>query len=378
MVKRIFTLVLIFAFILSLSGCSNIFRKEQLYVSKYTDNPNDSDEAISIADYSRLKSAVKQMVKDHSTEAKFIFQGYDGDLQNDLSQLGWEIKSEDALAGFSVDYISYDLNRIVTYYEALVHITYKRTAEEVSEIVPVAGLTGFCEEISDTLANCKTKIVVQWVSRNLTEDDVVNAIMDIYYYNPAACVVTPSPQVTIYNSTILRNIVEIEIDYGYTDAELQTMKAKLAQKIKKLVDPLSSDEITNFTREAYNALIRVCEYDPLGNIRNDNPELEDSLGSTAYGALTEGCADSLGMALAFSSICKAAGVKCSVVRGSYNQVEHWWNIVNTKDTYWHVDVSGYHIIGLDASCLKSDAQMQANGYLWEPSNYPKCVPAVEN
>lgn len=371
MVKRILTLVLIFSFTLSLSGCANIFRKEQLYVSKYTDNPNDSDEVINIPDYVRLKSAVKQMVEDHSTEAKFIFSSYEGDLQNDLSQLGWEIKSEDALAGFCVDYISYDLNRIVTYYEALVHITYKRTAEEVSEIVPVAGFTGFCEEISDALASSKTEIVVQWVSRNLTEDDVVKAIMDVYYSNPAASVVTPTPKVTVYNSAILHNIVEIELDYGYTDAELQTMKANLAQKVNKFVDSSSSDEITSFLSEAYSTLVHVCKYDPVGNIRNNNHELEGNLGSTVYGALVEGYADSLGVALAFSTICNSEGIKCSVLKGSYNQVEHWWNIISIKDKYWHIDVSAYHILGLEASSLKSDAQMQANGYRWDTSNFPQ-------
>lgn len=379
MKKRTAALVLVFAFVLSLSGCTRIFRKEHLYVTEYTGNPNGFDnEAISISDYAALKSAVKQMVKDHSTEAKFMFSGYDGDLQSDLSQLGWEIKSEDALAGFCVDYISSNLNHIVTYYEALVHITYKRTAEEVSAIAPVAGLTGFYEEILDALTSCKTKLVVQWVSRNLTEADVVDAIMDVYYSNPAACVVSPNPKVTVFNSAALRNIVEIEMRYGYTDAELQTMKAKLAQKISKLVAPLPTDDISDFAQEAYNAVIRVCEYDPDGGLRSENPELTDVLGSTAYGALTQGCADSLGMALAFSALCKAAGFECLVVSGTCNQSQHWWNIIVYDGRYSHVDVSGYHRIGLAASCLRDDSQMQANGYYWESLNYPECASAAEN
>ena len=379
MAKRILALVIISAIILSLSGCTRIFSKEHLYVTEYTDNPNGIDnEAISISDYAALKSAVKQMVKDHSTEAKFMFSGYDGDLQSDLSQLGWEIKSEDALAGFCVDYISNSLNHIVTYYEALVHITYKRTAEEVSAIVPVAGLTGFSKEILAALTDCKTKLVVQWVSRNLTEADVVDAIMDVYYSNPATCVVSPNPKVTVFNSAALRNIVEIEMRYGYTDAELQTMKAKLAQKISKLVDLLPTDNISAFARAAYNAVVHVCEYDPDGGLRSDNPELTNNFGPTAYGALTEGFADSLGMALAFSALCKADGFECLVVSGSCNQSQHWWNIIGANGRYFHVDVSGYHNIGLLASCLKDDSQMRANGYYWDISNYPNCASGTEH
>lgn len=379
MAKKIFALITVFALVLSLSACTHIFRKEHLYVTKYTDAPGSFDnETISVSNYAKLKSSVKQMIADHRAEAKFIFSGYDSDLQSDLSQLGWDIKSEDALAAFCVDYISYNLNPIVTYYEAPIHITYKRTAEEVSSIVPVAGLTGFRKEISAALSGCKTELVVQWVSRNLAEDDVVKAIMDVYYSDSSACVVSPDPKVTVYNSATLHNIVEIEMCYGYTDAELQTMKAKLAQKINKLASSLPNDKTEDFVRETYNAVTRVCEYDPDGRIRASDPKLTAALGSTAYGALTEGCADSLGMALAFCALCKAAGVKCSVVHGSYNQSEHWWNIVAAGDSYLHIDVTGYHSIGLDASCLRNDAQMQASGYQWETANYPHFVPPAEN
>ena len=374
MAKRKIAFVLILAFVLSLSGCTRVFSKEHIYVTKYTDNPNGLDnEAISISDYDGLKSAVKQMIADHSTEAKFIFSGYDDDLQSDLSQLGWQIKSEDALAGFCVDYISYYPSRIVTYYEALIHITYKRTAQEVSNIIPVAGLTGFREEISRALTGCKTKLAVQWVSRNLTEADVVDAIMEVYYSDPATCVVSPNPKVTVYNSATLRNIVEIEMLYGYTEADLQTMKAELSQSINKLVTPQPTDDASDFVREAYSSLIHVCQYDPEGSIRKETPELVDALGSTAYGALTEGCADSLGMALAFSSLCRAAGVDCSVISGTHNQNEHSWNIVRIEGEYHHVDVSNYHSIGFETSCLRNDSQMQANGYYWETMDYPLFV-----
>ena len=64
-----------------------------------------------------------------------------------------------ALGAYAVDYISYDLDRIVAYYEAEVYVYYKRTAEELESIVSVDTGDGLYDAICSALSEMDTSLV---------------------------------------------------------------------------------------------------------------------------------------------------------------------------------------------------------------------------
>lgn len=358
MKKKITALLLIPALALSLCGCSGMFSKEYFNVTEYTDNSDkiDSREVKVVSDWNELKNAVRDMVSRHISEGKLIFSGYGSELQGDLSQVGWSVKSEDALAGYSVDYISYDLNHIVTYYEAQIHITYKRTVDDVNSIIPVAGLLGFKRQVKESLNKCDTGLIAQWFHKGLTEEEVSATVREVYFSDPASCVVSPKPIIRVHNSAAAKNIVELVFNYGYSDAALQTMKAELKRKSESIVSSFDSEDSLQFGRSACEAINSICEYN-------------ESLGSTAYSALVEGFADSLGMSLAFTALCNEKGIECTVIPGRLNDAEHYWNAIYSEGKLNHIDVSNYYSLGSEATFMLSDEQMTARGYYWKPDAY---------
>lgn len=59
-----------------------------------------------------------------------------------------------------MDYISYDLDRLVSYYEAEVFIYYLHTAEELDAIVSTGTVSGLNDAISAALDEMSTGLVV--------------------------------------------------------------------------------------------------------------------------------------------------------------------------------------------------------------------------
>lgn len=373
MKKRIISILISVSLLAVLSGCAGLFNKEYLSVSKYKDDNQSvsSSDTSQISDYAELKAAVISMVNNHQTEGRLRFTDYDGNIQSDLSQVLVEVKAESALASFAVDYMSYDLSSIVTYYEASVYITYKRTQSEINDIRYITGKSELVSIILPVLEKMDSYIALRITSATVTSDEVISAVNMAYTQNPASCVVPPSVTVQIHPESGLQRIIEIDLEYGWKTSELQKMKSTMNDKIQKIIENASNVKKAVFALNLYAQLAQSCAYDPTGSIRSSKTELNSGLGSTAYGALVENCADSKGIAAAYSALCKAAGIECAVVDGTMDTESHTWNIIKIEGNYYHVDVSTYYSLGAEHSFMQNDEQMKGE-YVWDTGKYPVC------
>lgn len=372
MKKCIISIMVSVSLLAGLSGCS-LFQKEYLSVSQYkVDNQSTSSSDTSqISDYAELKNAVISMVNNHQTEGRLRFTDYGGNIQGDLSQSLVEVKAESALASFSVDYMSYDLSSIVTYYEASVYITYKRTQSEIDAVRYITGKSELSDVIAPLLDEMDSYIALRITSSTVTSEEVVSAVNTAYTLNPASCVVPPSVTVQIHPESGLQRIIEINLEYGWKTSELKKMKSTMYEKIDKIIKNASNVKAAMLALNLCKQLAETCEYDPSGSIRSSKTELNSGLGSTAYGALAENCADSKGIAAAYSALCKAAGIECLVVDGTVEGEAHSWNIIKIEGNYFHVDVSAYYSLGAEHSFLQGDEQMKGK-YVWDAEKYPVC------
>ncbi len=373
MKKRILAILLSVSLLVALSGCASLFKKEYLSVSEYKNyshNASNSDTS-QISDYAGLKSAVISMVNNHQSEGRLRFTDYEGNIQGDISQALWEVKAESALASFAVDYMSYDLSRIVTYYEAVVYITYKRTQSEIDEISFITGKSELASTIEPLLEKMTSYVALRITSSTITQDEVASTVNTAYTQNPASCVVPPSVTVQIHPESGLQRIIEINLEYGWKISELQKMKSRMSDKIQQIINNASDLKPTLFALNLYEKLAKICSYDPSGSIRSSKAELNSGLGSTAYGALIENCADSKGIAIAYSALCKAAGIECIVVDGTVAEESHSWNIIKLEGTYYHVDISAYYSLGTEHAFKQTDEQMKES-YVWDTAKYPVC------
>ena len=377
MKKRIVAIIVTVSLLSALSACS-LFKKEYLSVSKYKlDNQSiSSSDTSQISDYSELKDAVITMVNNHQTEGRLRFTDYEGNIQGDLSQALVEVKAESALASFAVDYMSYDLSAIVTFYEASVYITYKRTQSEISDIRYITGKAELTEAIAPVLDAMDSYIALRVTSSTVTSDEVIAAVNKAYTQNPASCVVPPNITVQLHPESGLQRIIEINLEYGWKASELKKMKSTMYEKIDKIIENASNIKAARLALNLYQQLAESCKYDPTGSIRSGKTELNSGLGSTAYGALVENCADSKGIAAAYSALCNAAGIECVIVNGTVNGEVHSWNIIKIEGNYFHVDVSACYSLGIEQSFLQGDERMKEK-YIWDTSAYPACSGGVE-
>ena len=374
MKKRGIALLLAVSSLLTLCGCSALYKKEYLSVSEYTEGKYDEydDYMCDVSTYAELKRAISQIVKKHSEEERIRFAGYDGSIQNDLAQACWELKSENALTSYVVDYMSYDFNRIVTYYEAVIYVAYKHSQQDVDDIINVADLDALEDKLLPALTGLSNYVVFHISDSELVEDDVASAIKRAYAREPTACVVMPTVKVQLHPQSGVFRIAEIELYYGRTQAVIDEMRLELTNRISELSGKLQTEDKSVYILDAYNLLVSNCTYDADGSLRRER-ELDADLGVTAYGALVQGLADSQGIAAAFSALCRQADIPCIMVEGSVGGEKHFWNIVELDGAYYHVDVSADSTWGMSNSFLVSDEKLE-DRYVWDTDNYPACQP----
>ncbi len=372
MKKRFISIIVSVSLLAALSACS-MFKKEYLSVSQYKDDSQSasSNDTSQISDYSELKAGVISMVNGHQSEGRLRFTDYKGNIQGDLYQALIEVKAESALASFAVDYMSYDLSPIVTYYEASVYIKYKRSQSEIDDVRYITGKSELVNVMGSVLEEMDSYIALRITSSTVTNEAVVSAVNTAYTLNPASCVVPPSVTVQIHPESGLHRIIEINLEYGWKASELKKMKSTMFEKIDQIVQDSSNLKAAMLALKLYEQLAQTCEYDPTGSIRSGKKELNSGLGSTAYGALVENCADSKGIAAAYSALCKAAGIECVVVEGTMDGEAHSWNIIKLGGDYFHVDVSAYNLLGTENSFLQGDELMKEK-YAWDEAKYPEC------
>ena len=373
MTKKLISLALAAALIF-LVGCSSMFKKEYLNVAEYTEEERNgfNPDAEDIKNYSQLKSAILNMVRNHVDEARLFFSSYEGDAKEDLYQACLEVSRETALGSYAVENIFRDLTRIVVYLEATITISYKHTLAEVNGIKNLVGTDRLISAFDTVLGSNTSILTVRMVDATLTQADILAALEDAYCANPLSCVLPPEAAVTFYPEEGSDRIIEINFAYAMT----QPKSAQLSQAAGDAADNLTAGFIAGsdspaFALNAYNALVRYCVFDPDGSLRQAEAGLVAELGGSPYGALVDGLADSRGMALAYSVLCKQAGISCQVVKGTLNSQEHWWNIVLLGESYYHVDVSANAALGIAGSFLRSDAQM-SGAYAWDTGKYPPC------
>lgn len=353
--------IMIFALALSLCACASIFDGEYFAVSDYEGTPQDSsyDGATEVNNYLQLTIAINNLVANHSESGLLHFNSsYPGDIAEDLAAACREVRDDTALGSYAVDYISYDLDRIVAYFEAEVFVFYKRSAEEMENILSVNTADGLYEAICAALENQQTELVAMIGASNIDENAVHDYIDEAYFSHPLSCVERPDAVVNVYSGTGFQRIVEITLDYRASAAAIVSRRSALETEIERLLTVVTSESAPYRALQCLTALTGKCVYS------EDAPD-------TLWSALMASEADSEGMAVAYKALCDMAGIDCVVVEGRLDRAEHYWNIITVDGASYHVDSSQVRALGYGGSFLMNDTQMWGS-YWWDDQDYPEC------
>lgn len=345
-----------------LTGCG-VFDKEYVQIDDYVPTQQDtaeSGERVTVRNFSALKQAIRELVSDGAGEGEIVFDSaYDGDAAEDMASACWQVRTQDALCAYCVDNISYELSKIVTYYEARVSVSYAVSAEKTENIIRLPYSTGLDKLIDSAFADGQTRLVVLVNRSSMSAEDMEATASAVYAENPVTAPKAPTVSVNMYSGNNMQRLYEINIRYGMNSEELAEKKTRL-----DAVQPFEGLDIEALD-EAERALL-AYEY------LLDNCVISgEGQGGSIYSALIERSSDSEGAALAYVELCRQLKVDCRIVYGQRDWQEHCWNIIRVNGDYYHVD-AGLSAASAETNFLKTD-QSFWESYRWDTASYPACT-----
>ena len=371
MKRAVFALVT--AFVMLFSGCSFLLETERLDVRAYEWNQSDEGEPAGegISNYAAMRAAIKRLVDTHTDSGELIFSSYDGDAREDLYRAIADVQSNTALGAYSVEYMSPVPQQIVSFFRAELNITYKRTKQEVDDIVSLdGGLTSLPDAVGEMMKSAESYKAFRIITSAASVSEIEALLGSAYPSYILDCPVRPEVSVGVCPESGVEKIVEISLNYGYTPEELALFRDELRAGLAAFDGLGEETDAAHLAVSAAERLAELCRpWTP-----EDGHEQSESLPppiNTAVSALGRGFADSEGFALAYYTILNALGVECEVVAGALDREPHYWNIVWVDGEYYHFDVSCLASDGPENTCLRNDGDMSGR-YFWDMEGYPVC------
>lgn len=345
------------ALLLLSTGCSSMLNRDYSSVTSHSATPTAEGDSntMRVENYQELVNALIYLVNQGEESGSIRYAGEEADFKKLMDEACLEVKQEDPLGNYAVDYIKYSVISIVGSYEADVQITYRRTREQVASIVDATGAAAIRSELSRALSAFSSEVVLRISYFEEDEAYIQQLVREAYLSNPSAALDFPEAQVAMYPNSGQRRIVEVTLTYHQSLQILESRRNSLTREAERLCQPL---ETLNSPREKLSGVINTLRSAGAYSAQG---------GSTAYDALLGGGGDSQGAALALSLLCRQVGITCTVVDGQKNGQSHFWNVVETASGYRHVDLSRDGNVTYDV-----DRTMTEQGYVWDTQQVPAC------
>ena len=344
------------ALMLLSTGCSSMLNRDYSSVTVHSATPTAEGDAntMRVQNYQELVNALIYLINQGEESGSIRYSGEEADFKKLMDEACLEVKQEDPLGAYAVDYIKYSVISIVGSYEADVQITYRRTREQVASIVDATGAAAIRSELSRALSSFDTEVVLRISYFEEDEAYIQQLVRQAYLSNPATALDFPDAQVAMYPESGQQRIVEVTLTYHQSLQTLESRRNSLSREAERICQPLTELTIKEKLDGITGTLQSMGAYSAQG-------------GSTAYDALLGGGGDSQGVALAFSLLCRQVGITCSVVDGQKNGQSHFWNVVQTASGYRHVDLSRTGSVTYNV-----DQTMTQQGYVWDTQQVPAC------
>ncbi|MBS6532286.1 MAG: hypothetical protein KH338_01475 [Oscillospiraceae bacterium] len=338
---------------LMLTGCASLLNREYGSVEPHSATlVSDGDaNTLRAESYQDVVNGLIYFINQGAESGSIRFEGEEPDVRALLDEACLEVVQEDPLGAYAVEYIKYNVAPIVGSYEADVHITYRRSREQVAAITDATGASAIRSELSEALAAFSPEVVLRISYFEEDEAYLRQLVREAYLSDPASALGMPEAEIAMYPASGPRRIVEILLAYPKPREILESQRNSLRREAERLAG--QSIGLEDGKRlEQLSGL--AGKYDQGG-------------GSTAYDALLGSGADSQGLALSFALLCAHAELNCMVVDGQLNGTAHQWNVVETVNGWRHVDLT-------QGGSLRfwTDGELTGAGYTWRNDLVPQC------
>ena len=310
------------------------------------------------SDYNELRNAILRIVESGATSGTVTITRYTGDIQSDVLTACREVQATEPLGAYAVEYMSYECVNVLTHYEATIEVTYRKTPEQIAQIVDVTGTREFSELLSSAINLHQESLVAHiryYYGEQYNAEELARTLLTA---NPASFVAQPVISVGLYpegDVTQWSRIIDIQLDWGFTREELWHRQEEFVAVCADIVAGL--DQEAGGLEKVHGI---IAWMDQLSFLDKE----EESSSNTPYSALVEKVSASRGAAGALAALCDVIGVERRIVTGTLDGETHYWNMLRLGRDWYHVDLTG-------AAELLTDEQI-SDGYEWNITSYPVC------
>ena len=374
---RKLTAALLCAALLMCSGCMSFVERD--YVSESAHKPQTAlppekkGPVTEVSDYVQLRAAIEELVKAHEELGTIRISGYSDSIEDDVSSACMDIANNTPFGAYAVYYITSSVSKIVSYYEAEISITYKKSAEQMESVVRVEDYDSLLAALKSALKDGNSSLAVLANVSFASDGGIADMVDSLYYGDPSVSAVYPKTSVSVYPQTGTDKIFDVTFSYVYLRSSLLSMREKLL---------VAADEQAEAVK-GLDARGKLCAFaECLAGVTavekdwSGGDSYARNTDDTAYGALVRGSASSEGVAMAVKLLCDRTETECRTVLGRRGGTDCGWNIVCLDGVWYHVDVFRFISDGLTGIFLKNDADMSEE-YLWDTAKLPVCTGETE-
>ena len=199
-------------------------------------------------------------------------------------------------------------------------------------------------------------LVEDFYSRDFTQ-----MVQDYATQFPELVMETPQVAVNLYGTGKSR-VVELLFTYQNSRDVLRQMKSQVEPVFSAAALYVSGDGADSQKyAQLYAFLMERFDY-----------TIETSI-TPAYSLLRHGVGDSRAFATVYAAMCRAAGLECDIITGTFSGEPRTWNLVLDNGYYYHVDLLRSSASG----GFREYTDLEMRGYVWDYSAYPVCTGAPE-
>ena len=375
--KRRVLLIFILTFIVAASmGCATILADDNVTETPHVGSPMlpPQEAQVEVSNFNELKDAIIELIKAHETTARFISMNYETeDVQADLERAIHEILTYHPLGVYAVGEIVGQATKIVAFVEINISIEYMRTSQQVSSIVEINSIDDLHDQLLRALREYRVETVLR-TPLQLSVEEIISYIDEIYYQNPRKIVMRPIVAVDLYPEQGEDRIISLRFGLfrGAPPSLLRSMQDSLSLMLQTIASEAQGETDAEILLSLANHLIVTSNFDEANARTIAGHGMQNTL-ATAFGALVNAQAIGEGFAMAFQALCDELGLDSRVLLGYLDGRPHAWNLVMLSGYYYHIDVSMGDLHGIETAFLKNDSQLRAMGYTWNQENTPRAM-----
>ena len=348
--KRYFAAVLALILCICLCGCD--FWLQDTYVSVkpfQVQNEEGENEAITADSYMGVRDALKEIVEGCLQSAVILVPTLDEKTADYYmtAALNYIVKNN-AIGAYAVDEISYEIGTNAGELAIALDITYNYNRIEILRIVHTNMDTAI-GMIQESLRQYDADITVY--IEDFDDVDLVQMVQDYVDGNPHLCMEMPQVTAAVYPETGEERVVVLTFTYRNSREVLRSMQDNVQDTFKHM--RIEGETLLEKYSGLYTFLMDRHEY-----------VLETSI-TPSYSLLRYGMGDSKAFATVYAAMCKQLNLDCQVVSGTKDGEAWYWNIIESGEAVYHLDLlqcsqnGGFYF--LDES--------QMIGYVWDYSAY---------